>query len=275
MADEIRVESWGHFSDFAGRLDTGPPRSPAYLYRGQAKSEWRLVPSLLRLIEMNGLTDALVSADQALVIESLAVDEFCSQAHLHIPSNVFTTTTDVVSWMTLMQHHGAPTRLLDWTRSIYVAAYFAVTDCLSDDGAVWIVHVGSVSRAMSDEYGGESATLPDKADRMKGFMQVPSAPEVVLFMSRKNTTRRMVAQQGFFSMCRNILGDQGKILEKAVNNNSIIQFKKLVIPFGLKVQFARRLRAMNLTASALFPGLDGLARSVSELVLLESRHCSK
>jgi len=51
---------------------------------------------------------------------------FQQQAHLYVrhpPS-----AGNLSSWFALMQHHGPPTRFLDWTKSPYVAAYFALQE---------------------------------------------------------------------------------------------------------------------------------------------------
>ena len=54
------------------------------------------------------------------------LDDFQRAAH-HYESNL-PPGGQVVDWFTLMQHHGAPTRMLDWTRSPYVALYFAMKE---------------------------------------------------------------------------------------------------------------------------------------------------
>ena len=101
---EMDVTSWEQFVGFVDRLDVGSPTQPAYAYRGQSDASWGLVPSLVRKCQRFG-----VDEEQALRIEEFALTEFRSQAHLHVPPNIFATTTDTVSWWTLMQHHGAPT----------------------------------------------------------------------------------------------------------------------------------------------------------------------
>lgn len=166
-----------------------------------------------------------------------------------------------------MQHHGAPTRLLDWTGSIYVAAYFAAIACPEHDGAIWIVHVFAVHDKMKQK-GFEHGLLASEAFIKARFLQ-PNAPRAVLFGRRPNLSDRMIAQQGGFSVCRNIFGDHGEIIAHAIGAPSEWElFCKLILPAKLKSTFIRKLRAMNITASSLFPGLDGLGQSVSELIQL-------
>src|ERR1700739_1556162 len=50
-----------------------------------------------------------------------------------------------LEWMALMRHHGAPTRLLDWTRSPYVAAFFAIAEAREDEeSAIWAIDITPV-----------------------------------------------------------------------------------------------------------------------------------
>src|SRR5689334_4278755 len=110
------IDGWTRFHHLvANLLSLGTPFEIPYIFRGQANTAWPLVPSLVR-----ALGDGTRPAT-ALWIEDLLRQEFMSQAHLHIPPGVFTHTLADADWWQLMQHHGAPTRLLDWTQSPYVA----------------------------------------------------------------------------------------------------------------------------------------------------------
>ena len=86
----------------------------------------------------------------------------------------------------------------------------------------------------------------------------------------------MVAQQGLFTVSRNITTEHSKgILDTLQGSQGEIeghQFSKLTIPGEIKRELRSRLRYMNLTAASLFPGVDGLGRSVTESVeLFETR----
>lgn len=231
-----------------------------YAFRGHADTDWSLRPTLLRAVERVQLSES-----DTLELERKCLMEFKSQAHLHMAPNLLSTTPDTVSWWTLMQHHGAPTRMLDWCASIYVAAYFAVIEHPESAGAVWLVHVQSVEQFMRERYE-EPAFPATEKEIQKRFLQ-PSAPAALFFCGRLSKTDRMVAQQGFFTVCRNILTDHGTIFEGVFDTQTPKElFRKIVIPANLKGQFLRKLRAMNITAGALFPGLDGIGRSVGELL---------
>ena len=163
-----------------------------------------------------------------------------------------------------MQHHGAPTRLLDWCGSIYVAAYFAVTGSLELPGSIWLAHIHTVDSAMHESYG-EGDFPSTQKEIEKVFLQT-DPPPAIRFAGRLSNSDRMAAQQGFFSACRSVLGHPGEILaECTAKSDDKLVFRKIVIPSRLKNVFLRKLRSMNITANSLFPGLDGLARSVGEL----------
>jgi hypothetical protein len=56
---------------------------------------------------------------------------------------------DDFQWLALMQHHGAPTRLIDFTWSPYVAAFFALERTLTD-GVVWAMNPGAIDSSRAD-----------------------------------------------------------------------------------------------------------------------------
>lgn len=260
--NEIRLENWRQFLLIADHLDVGSALGQAYAFRGHSNSAWSLRPSLLRLLLRSAAT-----VEQALEVEEHALAEFRSQAHHHVPANVFSTTRDTVSWWTLMQDHGAPTRVLDWSASIYVAAYFAVSEDFDSDGAIWIVHRHSLYEQMAerDDY----TEFPETMGGIKSTFLQANAPKVLMFAGRISKSNRMIAQQGYFSICPNILGDHGQILADSLGEPSAKSlFSKLIVPAKLKISFMKKLRSMNITANSLFPGLDGLGRSVAELVRL-------
>lgn len=261
MKEQI-LKSWNNFLELAESLDIGLVSSKAYVFRGQADAKWPLQPSLLRILVEIGANE-----EQALSLEKNALALFRAQSHSYIATNEFYKTTDDVSWFTLMQHHGAPTRLLDWSGSIFVAAYFAAQSHMKDNGAIWIAHLDSLQSVMKQQYG-DGATIPSTQRVIQENYFQPGAPRSVSFLKRLTESDRMISQQGGFSICRNILGDHGQIMAEALPDDDRWRFGKLILPGEQKLIFLKKLRSMNIAANSLFPGLDGTARSVGELVRL-------
>jgi len=58
--------------------------------------------------------------------EKILIREFGRKAYLYLPESELPAPGDTLEWLSLMRHHGAPTRLLDWSYSIFVAAFFAL-----------------------------------------------------------------------------------------------------------------------------------------------------
>lgn len=265
--DVQNVESWDAFVNiaavtlrekFVGTIEHG---NVGYAFRGQSDESWGLKSSLLRRLPSG------IDVKNALELESRAIREFQGAAHLHMSANEFSTTTDRISWLGVMQHHGAPTRLLDWTTSIYVAAYFAVHGTSEKNGAVWYIAVDVVDKYTKDRH--QVSTIAANNKELEKEFFAPESMPVVQFTSRLNKSARMIAQQGIFGTSRNILTDQEAYFEEASHLfEEKAVFGKIIIPSNLKSLFAAHLRAMNITANSLFPGIDGLGRSITELVSL-------
>ena len=105
------------FSDFQSKIDSQEAGGGEWIYRGQACS-WELKPTLERT-----LTKWLGSSTSAAKYEDKLIREFQRGYNGGDRKLVLKNTCNCLA---LMQHHGAPTRLLDWTYSPYVAARFAL-----------------------------------------------------------------------------------------------------------------------------------------------------
>ena len=135
----ITIKNWEEFESL-GR-GCGP-----VVFRGQGDSEWDLKTNYEREFIM---PDCLrVNATH----ESEMLHECISQGHLFVQDPP--SRDDWVSWLAEMQHYGAPTRLLDVTRSKYIALFFALTGMKNGektrDGAVWEFNVALADKVFYD-----------------------------------------------------------------------------------------------------------------------------
>lgn len=214
-------------------------------------------------------SEVLLKAEKLLEIEAIAWKRFESQARLHVSVYIMDYTKTRLDWWILMQHHHAPTRLLDWTESPYVAAYHACMKGFGHDGSVWLLHINSLNQRMKEIHDEKYEEFPTLLADVDNFFLKPDAVQDVAIIDTNIKTDRIIAQQGLFTACRDISGDQHKIICDALSaehHKDIQVFVQLVVPSDLKTDFLMKLHAMNITASSLFPGLDGLGGSVDELV---------
>jgi hypothetical protein len=258
------------FKDFVGEVYDLMPAATALdercWFRGQTNEKWDLGTSYMRSSCRLGLPE------QALTdLESAARMAFRSQAHLFVNPSLLAKVKTIPCWWALMQHHGAPTRLLDWSISPFVAAYFAVQqDGTREPGAVWGFCSSELRRSF--EANPEFGAMPD--------FESPCAPEwyetklrelagrkiVVPLKFSLASSERIVAQQGRFTMSFNI-DEPHNCMISQIDSRFL---RKILIPHEMKPEFLLRLRNMNITGASLFPGVDGLGQSVRELVSLGS-----
>lgn len=165
----------------------------------------------------------------------------------------------------IMQHYSCPTRLLDWTVSPYVAAYFAVNNLTDRDGAIWIFHANVLNQIMEEKYDA-NASIPDNN------MYYDEHCPTIIRSIRAMDSPRIAAQQGVFTVCTNIMEDHSHIIDSTVGKHSSQYLIKIIIPSGLKNKVLSRLHTMNITAASLFPGIDGLGLRMADTIKLKIFH---
>jgi len=257
--EEISINSWTEIIEWF-ETNVTPKQdvtSSSIQFRGQADASWKLVPSLTRLI-LND-EDSILKASG---YESHTKNDFVEQVHLLDSKMIYDLQNDPHSMLFDMQHYSCPTRLLDWSRSPYVALYFAVSELLSSDGAlyVWDWRVYNFNHKLF-----YSILPPKNGDDVFSFTDHNIIE--ILFSTKPN--ERAARQQGSFSISNNIIKSHDDIiteLSKNVKRSSGLY--KLTISSELKLDFLERLKTMNITPLSLFPGLDGLGRSIKELLLI-------
>ena len=230
------VASWEGFLDF---VSSAPYQN--WAYRGHEQADWPLLSSLGRYF-----SDMNIDTDEWNHCENRALRIFKRKAsHFlqHIPER-----DDDFQWLAIMQHHGAPTRLLDFTWSPYVAVFFAL-ERAQGEAAVWALKPPKSITPI----GGRSFTLEEThCTRTILGARVGLGEPYVL-------PRRLIAQSGTLV----VPGEVGLPIDSLVDDPEH-DLVKLVLPADrIRRTAMRELYRMNLTNATLFPGLDGLARSLA------------
>lgn len=261
----IVLASWSAFVGHVSNLGLAPPTAPTFLFRGQADAEWVLRPRLSRLLR--GVHDE----STVKIIESRLMRHFEARSHHYLSSGHLQMLKgpDRMARWAVMQHYGAPTRILDWTESAYVAAYFACATAPERDGAIFITCPGNVDLA-NGLAPGDDTTLPDEE-----FNRLDVTRTLTLFMSSDVLTLREIAQMGHFSFSPSPLADHDAGILRTLEPGSpadgpTLRAAKWIVASQRKLEFLQHLRQMNIGAHSLFPGLDGLGRSLEEVALLHT-----
>lgn len=265
----IPIPDWDTFARLLDDLGASDRSTDGYAFRGHPKSAWTLEPTLHRSASDEGRLPLLPPSGM-LELERSATDRFKQAAPIQLPSAVLTNLTADIDWWTVMKHYGAPTRLLDWTASPYVAGYFACASHPRDAGAIYFFHAPRLGAEMRNIHGTDGELPQGGAREWRTAFSDPNAPEVVYSVSRRTALPdRMLVQQGTFTVCRNVMGNQEVILQNVLSGglqDGSHAYGKLIIPAQQKPTFMRRFKVMNISAHSLFPGLDGIGKSIDEFL---------
>jgi hypothetical protein len=244
--EQISVSTWTEFMTLSMTLD-------GWAFRGQKDARWPLLTSLERY-----LTAYLPDRSSWRLREERAIRIFRRKAHNYLSDP--TVLDNDLRCLALMQHHGAPTRLLDFTKSPFVAAFFALeqTTC---DAAVYALNTPRL-------WASAPRTRPDmnrdRIDpRMPGNFEryfLPNTNAVLWTGEPTEMDRRLVAQSGTL-VVPGILGRSlDEILQDYGDSDTLL--KKIMLPLSMRDEAMKALYRMNITNATLFPDLDGLARSI-------------
>src|SRR4051812_47141564 len=131
----VRVNKWEEAITISRRL-------VRWAYRGHAVESWNLANSFARQASVYN-----IPRHYWRLLEYYMIRQFQRQAHLLIHSPPHEDAA--LDWLSVIQHYGGPTRLLDFTYSYYVAVFFALESATSD-AAVWAVDLGFLDKVNNE-----------------------------------------------------------------------------------------------------------------------------
>lgn len=270
MSRDIVIESWTHLQDELFQGDWDPLisryRSPC-VFRGLSDKDYNLATSLMRLGGPYVALERHMLRNFRKYGQSLSTS-FPSFWHL----------------LAIAQHHGLPTRLLDWTYSPYIALHFATANLrkFDRDGVIWVANFHEAHHLLPDvlrdtlraegahaftvellsyltrqdvrETAAGAAAFQDIIQSLDRFDAYHRHGEFLLFFEPPSVDERIVNQFALFSVMPNP--------ERAVDDwlaQHPDLYRRLIIPAPLKWECRDKLDQCNITERVLFPGLDGLS----------------
>lgn len=273
------------------------------VWRGQRIYDWTLTTSLNRKLD---LVDPEKSKDR-LQLENSAIGYFMDRV-AGILEDV-PDEHDLLAWLALMQHYGAPTRLLDWSLSPFVAVYFAYEQPSDEDSAMYALnyylarrinvavlfpapwdYLGAVASNSTDTEGNTTTHYPTRSlyrrDRENEILRwaIQTRSRCPLPTMPLQQDARMAAQQTILTLMGNPDAEVDQWFDKEqwtfperMPGGPIAGTDSTIWPLEHPGQLLQKIRLrkewrgdalkslelMGITASSLFPGLDGIGRATS------------
>lgn len=272
MIREVRISSVEELipllSDQPYRPDLERNRS-LYVYRGMANADFRMVTSLRRNCR-----------ELQRTLEPAILKNFAKYAVLEDP----TIAQSVWRQMFLGQHHGLPTRLLDWTQSALVALHFAVSEdnlehMEQHDCMVWRTDIKELHALLPPKY--QQVMAENKAEVFSVDMLGRAAADIAAYdrdmggsamvvLEPPSIDSRIVNQYSFFSVIPMDMEDVEGFLDRYTQNTV-----KYVIDRRLRWRVRDMLDQLNMSERLVYPGLDGLSRWIARHYFVKAKDTEK
>jgi hypothetical protein len=230
----------------------------ALWFRGQCDISWGLTPKIWRP-EYSDANEAEMRL------------EFESVGHpLTQPGAVL----DKWHWYFLMQHYGAPTRILDWTINPLVALYFAVREDAEKDGALWVIDPWRWNRAhvkglFGPAIAGWQETARYLLDLEEAFDTDTSENQTnrkwPIAIEPSHIDRRIAAQGSKFVLfgTKKDMTDSPAINRPRGGNTKHAVVDRIIVPRNMSEKLRQELNEIGINERAMFPDLEGLGKHIA------------
>ena len=251
MLCELAVDNIGTYVDVITQIDA--EQQYRMWFRGQSDDSWGLVPSVQRKDGMGKNYEQYISTN--FMIHTMRLNPNAPQRY------------DRASWLTLMQHYGLPTRLLDWSESPLVALYFALSsdENAKTDAAVWVLNPMKLNKKVG--YG--EYVPPISYDSLRGDLEGAFSDHDNVDYELQNRIiachgvgcdLRMYVQQSDFT----IHSTTERLDQILKLDESCDYFYKIRIPQQIRKQLLAQLDAMGFHESSIYPDMEHIAKEQAD-----------
>lgn len=230
------------------------------LFRGHVDASWRLETTLERFFPDEQISVRIYNSYLARAkptVETVTGRKWRLSRDMRLSHGALVDEPPSIEFMAYARHHGYPSPLLDWSRSPYVALYFAFSKAINNQDIALFVFIKAPEGVRS------------------GNIQDPQICE----LSRLNATHvRHISQQSRYTICvKNIEGDEWAYCSHELvmqpHGASQNSLQKITLPGSLRLEILDKLDHMNINGYTLFNDEDGLMESLAfrEIQARESR----
>jgi hypothetical protein len=233
-----------------------------FVFRGQSDASWGLQSTLERTLGTKW------NAQNARKYENYSLDSFRSKYHIY--SGQEHTPQSKLSWLSLMQHYGVPTRLIDFTTSPYIALYFALetyNPLSKKDLSVYCLDYSSIMERSIDyiknkdkQFNETRASIQSRQDLIFEETVDRYSYDIAWITEPTELNARIDRQAGTFL----ISGNLEETIESIINSKTyeFCFIQKIIIPAVLYEGIYVALRKMNINSKSIYGDLSGLAKSI-------------
>lgn len=256
MIKEKRVSS---MVELAHELNVLP--NP-YVFRGQADAAWEIESTLERMLGSEW------SADLARKCEDRSLNSFKSKYQIYCGGEH--RPNSKLAWLSVMQHYGVPTRLIDFTTSPYIALYFALESydhkSGSDFSIFYLNYTDLMSKSISyirdrDRMFNETRiSINEKQDEIFETVIDRYSYDIAWVSEPVEANIRIDRQMGTFLISGGLNRRVKDILASDVYKE--VDMAKIVIPGCLYEGAVVALRKMGINSKTIYGDLSGLAKSI-------------
>lgn len=255
MIEERTLKTIGDLIEFSTQNMIGKYPIMNFTFRGHKRADYKLISSLQRCCSF-----------EKEYIENRTLTNFRKYGESFSPQ----LNESIWKNMIIAQHHGLPTRLLDFSISPLVALYFALDDIHSNDtAAIWAISHVKLNQLLPQDYKdilnkrmGRSFTVEALNEMRISISDYnrDMGNSSLLFIEPPSIDQRIINQFSHFALVPDCIDPLDDFLDKIKIPN--VAYKFLILPQN-KIIFKRQLDTLNITERTLFPGLDGIASYLS------------